>query len=146
MEIRREYIERTLDHPRVQESRELAQKWMQRMIGRFGTLSKILVDASFEGWREVKTRAGRHRCAEIRIRPSTQADPPKDAMWKEVLWIDPDTGLVWKSVLEGVNGSNTTLWDHIVIGEPASAATFVFKPPKNTRKVKEYGMLVMGEH
>jgi hypothetical protein len=146
MEIRREYIERPHDHPRVQEGRELAQKWMQRMIGRFGTLSEILIDASFQGWREVKTGAGKHRCAEIRIQPSAEAAPPKDAMWKELLSIHPDTGLVWKSVLEGVNGSNTTLWDRIVIGEPASKDALVFKPPRNNRKVKEYGLLVMGEH
>lgn len=140
--MRGEYIERPATHPRASFFRETARYWLQRTGERFHLLPKILSLVEFQGWQRVKTKAGEHRCAVINIRPSDS-----DA-WIDRLWIDPDTALVWKSVMNTkaaeVAGSTyvatttTTLWDRTIIGEPPSPENFVFKPPRRTRRVESF--------
>lgn len=62
--------------------------------GRFAMLGRTDLTAEWVKWETVKRGKARIACGVLRIRPAGA----EAGNWSEMLWIAPETGLVWKSV------------------------------------------------
>lgn len=72
------------------------QRWMEPYITRFEKLAGASFETEFVKWQELKRGSKKAQCAVIRLRPTTKAE----GLWKETLWIEPATALVWRSLWE----------------------------------------------
>ncbi len=122
----REYLENPLTHQRADHARDLANVWFTRGADRFRALSQLDARISFRQWEKLKNKTGEFRCAVL------QVDPGDGANWKERLWIDPATALVWKLVADLPGGTTNIKWNKLQIGQPIDPALFVFTPPPGT--------------
>jgi hypothetical protein len=71
--------------------------WRQaidRNSGRFALLGRSALDAEWVKRETVKRGKARIECGVIRIRPAD----PLSGNWSEMIWISPETGLIWRSV------------------------------------------------
>ena len=121
----REYLEKPLTHERAQNVRETGKEWSRQYAERFVLLPKMDARINFQRWGRVKSKAGVHRCAAISI------DPGAEFGWREQVWIDPISALIWKCVTDRPSGTSTLLWHKIQIGQPLDPGIFVFHPPKS---------------
>lgn len=67
---------------------------IERSSARFALLGRSALDAEWVKWETVKRGRGRIECGVVRIRPQD----PSSGNWTEMLWISPETGLIWRSV------------------------------------------------
>lgn len=62
--------------------------------GRFALPGRTALGAGWVKQEELKRGARRIRCGVVRIRP----EDPAQRNWTEMLWIEPGSGLIWRSV------------------------------------------------
>lgn len=110
--------------------------WYRRVWGRFANLSKLEAEFRQTGTENVRGGGRTIECAVVDVIP---ADPRET--WRERLWIEPETGLIWRSSMTwpprpGFLGSvHTIQFEEIRIGPPpADFAEFV--PPRGSRRNK----------
>lgn len=127
--------------------RKTTTSWYDRLAGRFGMLPKLNADFSFMRWEDLKLKHGKVRCVVLAVRPV----PAGSEAWQERLWVEPESALVRKSVMEWgpakqdpdlTPSVGTCIWDQIIIGEPISPDLFVFRPPRGVKRVREFSRFV----
>ncbi len=130
----REFIEVSLSEPRGEQIRNIAEQYFVRLAGRFTTLPKLDCTAQFVRWAPIRARRTIRRCTEVLLRPKGLDE------WFERLWIEADTGLVWRTqmVRSAPRRLTTTIWDRIEMGEPPEPEFFEFHAPKGVRRVEHF--------
>jgi len=130
----REYIEKPLTHERAENIRITGKEWSRKYAERFCLLPKMDARIEFRRWDRIKNKAGTFRCAVLWI------DPGAREGWKELLWIDRSTALVWKCITERPNGTSTALWQKIQLGQPLDGEKFIFRPPKSAVRREHFSV------
>ena len=104
--------------------------------GRFAMLSRLSAKFSLVQAVSVKIGAAQVDCLEIKVQPL-------GASWDEHLWIQPNSGIVWKSSLHRHGSTNemasdqTISWHQVVIDEPVMEEEFWFRPSKRVKRVDD---------
>jgi len=107
--------------------------WCRRVWGRFAILSKLEAEFQYVRMETLKVKGQPIRCAVVAVRPDDPAE-----IWRDQLWIELETGLIWKSTMrwplaKGFMASiQTTTWEEIRIGPPPADFSD-FTPPKGSR-------------
>jgi len=133
----RHYFETEADSTSGKRVRRQIEHWYRILGGRFAMLGLIEAEFRLLKLEDVKTAGKRIRCAVLSVVPNDRS-----LGWTQRLWIDPETALVWKSVMQLPPGRDeisaliateeTLIWDEIHIG-PVPDEAFAFTPPPGFR-------------
>jgi hypothetical protein len=100
-------------------------------------------------WQELKRGSKKAQCAVIRLRPKTKSE----GLWKETLWIEPETALIWRSLwvepfLGGGPIARETIrqvdYDWRIVDTPPQDAVFQPEKLKKYKKVDAFTFRPMG--
>lgn len=125
------------------------QRWIEPFVTRFEKLAGASFETEFVKWQELKRGSRKVRCAMIRLRPKT----PAEGLWKETLWIEPESALVWRSLwIEPMLGGGTTAletirqvdYDWRVVDSPPPDGVFQSEKLKKYKKVDTITFRPMG--
>jgi hypothetical protein len=125
------------------------QRWIEPYVTRFEKLAGASFETEFVKWQELKRGAKKVRCAMIRLRPKT----PAEGLWKETLWIEPESALIWRSLwVEPMLGGGTTAletirkvdYDWRVVDAPPADGLFQPEKLKKYKKVDAITFRPMG--
>ncbi len=110
--------------------------WYRRVWGRFANLSKLEAEFRQTGTENVRGDGRKIQCAVVDVIPS---DPRET--WRERLWIEPETGLIWRSNMTwpprpGFLGSVQTIQFEELRTGPPPADFAAFVPPRGSRRNK----------
>lgn len=72
------------------------QRTIEPYIARYEKLVAVDFEVEFVKWQDLKAVSKRVKCAVVGMRPKD----PSQGVWKETLWIEPDSALVWRSLRE----------------------------------------------
>lgn len=106
---------RVSEHPAEGPELRSWRRGIDSTSGRFALLGRSAFDTEWVKWEEIRRDKRRIACGVIRIRPSD----PIQGNWTETLWVEPATGLIWRSVLieRGIPGQSGGMGR--VVGEAA---------------------------
>jgi len=68
------------------------EKWKFHHVARFGRVGELDVERKLRGPAALKTQRGRVACEVVELKQVS-----RDLAWSERLWIEAETGLVWKA-------------------------------------------------
>lgn len=83
------------EHPAEGPALRSWRRGIDSTSGRFALMGRSALDAEWVKWEEIRRDKRRIECGVVRIRPSD----PVQGIWTEMLWVEPATGLIWRSVL-----------------------------------------------
>lgn len=132
----KEWTETAAEGPELRNLR----RWIEPYVTRFEKLAGASFETEFVKWQEAKRGSKRAKCAVIRLRPKTKSE----GLWKETLWIEPETALIWRSLweeplLSGGPVARESIrqvdYDWRVVDTPPSDGVFQSEKLKKYRKV-----------
>lgn len=125
------------------------QRWIEPYITRFEKLAGASLTTEFVKWQELKRGSKKVRCAVIRLQPKA----PSEGLWKETLWIEPETALIWRSLwfepfLGGGPVARETIrqvdYDWRIVDTPPADSVFQSEKLKKYKKVDAITFRPMG--
>jgi hypothetical protein len=132
----REWTETAAEGPALRS----LQRWIEPYVTRFEKLAGASFETEFVKWQELKRGSKKVKCAMIRLHPKT----PAGGLWKETLWIEPETALIWRSLwIEPMLGGGTSAletvrqvdYDWRVVDTPPPDGVFQSEKLKKYKKV-----------
>lgn len=111
---------RVSEHPAEGPELRSWRRGIDSSSGRFALLGRSAFDTEWVKWEEIRRDKRRIACGVIRIRPSD----PVLGIWTEMFWVEPATGLIWRSVLieRGIPGQSGGMGPGQVSGGVARSA------------------------
>lgn len=135
---RKEWTEAAAEGPAMRS----LQAQFEPYISKFEKLVAVAFEVEFVKWEDLKRDGKRVKCAAVRMKPKDASQ----GVWRETLWIQPESALVWRSLWEetrvGPGGAMSTArqvdYDWRAAAAPIAHEVFDSEKLKKYRKVDQF--------